>query len=71
MDIRLIIRLHKLLLIEQTGNPKELAFKLGISERSVYNYIGFMKTELNAPIAYEAQKASYYYERVCEFSFEG
>lgn len=71
MDIRLIIRLHKLLLIEQTGSPKELAFKLGISERSVYNYIGFMKTELNAPIAYEVQKASYYYERACEFNFEG
>lgn len=71
MDIRLIIRLHKLLLIAQTGSPKGLAFKLGVSERSVYNYIGFMKTELNAPIAYEVQKSSYYYERVCEFSFVG
>jgi biotin operon repressor len=32
-----------MLLTEQSGNPKELASKLGISERSVYNYISYMK----------------------------
>jgi transcriptional antiterminator len=56
MDIRIIILLHKLLLAERTGGPKELALKLALSERSIYNYIGFMKTELNAPIIYQVQK---------------
>jgi transcriptional antiterminator len=71
MDIHIIIRSHKLLLAERTGGLKELALKLALSERSVYNYIGFMKTELNAPIIYQVQKGSYYYERVCEFNFDG
>lgn len=71
MDIRLIIRIHELLLGQRTGRPKVLAQRLGVSERSIYNYIGYMKTELNAPIAYEAQKESYYYESKCDFNFEG
>jgi DNA-binding CsgD family transcriptional regulator len=54
-----------------TGNPQKLAEKLGISVRSVYNYIRFMKKELNAPIAYEVRKMSYYYQRICELSFKG
>ena len=70
MDIRIIIRLHNLFLAERTGDPKNLAAFLGISVRSVYNYISFMKKELNAPIAYEVQKTSYCYQRVCELSFK-
>jgi transcriptional antiterminator len=71
MDIRKIIRIHKLLLAETTGNPKELANRLNVSERSIYNYIAYMKTELNAPIAYEPYKQSYYYKNKCEFNLEG
>jgi transcriptional antiterminator len=55
----------------QTGTPKELASKLGISERSVYNYISYMKTDLQAPIGYDNQKGSYSYKRVCELCFKG
>ena len=71
MDIRIIIRLHEFLLSERTGTPKELAAKLGISERSVYNYIAFMKAEMNAPIMYDFQKGNYSYSRTCELHFEG
>ena len=71
MDIRKIIRIHKLLLMERTGKPKELAIRLGVSERSIYNYIAYMKKELNAPIAYEPIKESYYYVNKCEFNLEG
>jgi transcriptional antiterminator len=71
MDIRIIKRLHYLLVTERSGTPKELAAKLEISERSVYNYISYMKTDLNAPITYDNQKGNYRYERVCELSFEG
>jgi len=71
MDIRIIIRLHEYLITERTGAPKELASKLGISERSVYNYIAYMKSEMNAPISYDIHKGNYCYQRVCELRFEG
>lgn len=71
MDIRIIIKLHELLKAERTGTPKELSYKLGVSERTVFNYISFMKTELNAPIKYNSQTKCYSYERVCELNFKG
>lgn len=71
MDIRKIIRIHKLLLAERTGKPNELANKLEVSERSIYNYISYMKAELNAPIEYDTLKKSYYYIEKCEFNLEG
>ena len=63
--------MHNLILAERTGGPKNLAFVLGVSIRSVYNYIGFMKKEMGAPIAYNVQNTSYYYKTVCELSFKG
>ena len=71
MDIRKIVRLHKLIKNQRTGSPKELAEKIGVSERSVYNYIGYMKIELNAPISYEEEKRSYCYEYDCDFNLDG
>jgi transcriptional antiterminator len=71
MDIRKIIRIHKLISTETTGNPKELAERLEVSERSIYNYIAFIKTELNAPVEYDNLKKSYYYTQDCEFNLEG
>ncbi|MDP4187465.1 MAG: hypothetical protein Q8907_03305 [Bacteroidota bacterium] len=47
----------------ETGSPKELAEKLSICERSVYSYIGFMKSELHAPIVYDFQLKSYSYQK--------
>ncbi len=70
MDIRIIIRLHELLNGQITGSPKQLALKLGISERSVFNYISFMKSELNAPICYNSQKESYHYHGNCDLNFK-
>ena len=69
MDIRLIIRLNELITAEQTGSPKELASKLDISIRTVYNYIAFMKRDMKAPIIYDFQRLSYVYEEECEFNF--
>jgi transcriptional antiterminator len=71
MDIRIIKRLHEFLLTEQSGTPNELADKLGISVRSVYNYISYMKTELNAPILFDNQKGHYLYNRSCLLTFRG
>ncbi|UQD57222.1 helix-turn-helix domain-containing protein [Flavobacterium sp. K5-23] len=71
MDIRIIKKLHEFLMMERTGNPKDLANKLGVSERTVYNYISYMKKEMNAPIMFDNQKGNYWYNRVCELNFKG
>jgi predicted DNA-binding transcriptional regulator YafY len=71
--INKILRINTLVKLRATGNPRELADKLGISERSVYEYISNMK-ELGAPIAYSYSHNSYiYYEEgdlVIGFSYE-
>jgi hypothetical protein len=69
LDIRIIIRLDNLITMEMTGSPKELASKFSISERSIYNYISFMRRELNAPIKYNNQRLSYIYTNDWEFKF--
>ncbi|MBP6754649.1 MAG: HTH domain-containing protein [Bacteroidia bacterium] len=69
MDIRIIIRIDNLIMNEMTGSPKQLASKLAITERSVYNYIAFMKRELKAPIVYNYQRLSYVYNDEWDFKF--
>lgn len=71
MDIRIIKKLHEHILTERTGNPKELANKLGVSERTVYSYISYMRVEMKAPIVFDNQKGNYLYERECFLAFEG
>lgn len=58
-----IERIDKLIRIEATGSPKQLAQKLNLTERSVYNYINMMKKEFQAPIAYSHSKRSYIYRK--------
>ena len=69
MDIRIIIELDNLINKEITGSPKQLASKLSMTERTVYNYISFMKKSLNAPIVYDYQRMSYVYNNDGEFKF--
>jgi len=71
MDIRIIKKLHEYIKTERTGSPKELANKLAVSERTVYNYISYMKIEMNAPIVFDNQKGNYFYERDCLLAFWG
>ncbi len=71
MDIRIIKKLHEFILTERTGSPKELAKKLGVSERTIYSYISYMKVEMNAPIIFDIQKGNYIYSRVCLLTFKG
>ena len=58
--INKILRINTLVKLRATGSPRELADKLGISERSVYEYISNMK-ELGAPIAFSYSHNSYIY----------
>ncbi|MFY7741567.1 MAG: HTH domain-containing protein [Flavobacterium sp.] len=69
MDIRIIIRIHDCIQNGYTGNPKELSQKLGISERTLYNYISFMRQDLNAPIVFNTDKRSYEYVGECLLKF--
>jgi transcriptional antiterminator len=71
MDIRVIKKIHELIMKELTVSPKELLCELRVSERTIYNYITYMKKEMNAPIIYDNQKGNYMYERVCLLVFNG
>jgi transcriptional antiterminator len=45
-----------------TGNPKEISIKLGVSERMVYKYIELIKIEFKAPVKYNRILQTYYFE---------
>ena len=56
-----IERIDKLIRIKGTGTANELAEKLGISRKSVYNLLNEMK-ERGAPIKFDQFRGSYYYD---------
>ena len=59
-------RIDQLIRIKGTGTPSELADKIGISERSMYEYIRLMK-DFGAPVLYSRQRKSYYYKQEGRF----
>jgi predicted DNA-binding transcriptional regulator YafY len=70
MNIKKLIIIHELIRKQRTGKPKALASRLGVSERTIYHYISFMKTELRAPVKWYAMKESYVYESNGKLNFE-
>lgn len=54
-------RLDHLIRIKGTGTPAQLAERLNLSERSIYDYINFMKG-LGCPIRFDSYRESYFYE---------
>ena len=69
MDIRIIKKIHSKILTDSIGSPKKLALKLNVSERTIYNYINFMRQDLKAPIIYNRIKGTYQYETNCNINF--
>lgn len=67
-QIRRFGQLDHLIRIKGTGNPEQLASRLGVSKRMVFKYISTMK-RLGAPIKYCIFRCSYYYE--CDGQFKG
>ncbi len=65
--INLLERVHNLIRRKATGDPKSLAFRLQVSERTVFNIIKVMK-EMDAPIYFCRNKNSFCYERDVNFS---
>ncbi|MEW7277767.1 hypothetical protein ABW636_04150 [Aquimarina sp. 2201CG1-2-11] len=66
--IKMIERIDRLIRMQATGTPDQLASKLGVSKPKVYRLINIMK-ELNAPIVYDFSIQSYVYENHVGFRF--
>ena len=64
----LLDRLHKLILRKGTGAPSDLAYRLEVSERTVYNLINTLR-DLGADIDYCNYRCSYYYKSEVVFAF--
>lgn len=63
-----VARIDYLIRTKATGSPSELARRLGISERSVYDYLKLMK-EFGAPIKFDNFRQTYYYDGDGGFNF--
>ncbi len=59
--LKKINQLDRLIHEQCTGSPANLGQKIGVSERSVFDYLKVMK-EMGAPISYSRQKSSYFYQ---------
>jgi hypothetical protein len=66
--IYLLDRLHHLIRRKGTGNPKALADRLDVSERTVYNLIDTLRG-LGIDITYCKDKESYCYEEEVVLNF--
>ena len=55
---------------ERTGTPKELAKRLELSERMVYNYVDVLRKHLKAPIVYNRTKQTYKYNEQGKLQWE-
>jgi len=55
------LRIDHLIRIKGTGTPAQLAERLNLSERSIYDYINYMKA-LGCPIKFDSFRETYYYE---------
>lgn len=62
--IQVIKRVDGLIRRKSTGTAKELAERLGVSRRCVYDIIVVMK-KLHAPIEYCHMRKSFYYAYCC------
>ena len=60
-QIQRMRQIHRLIKAESTGTPAELARRLHISTRQLYNMLDYMK-DIGAGIKYSRSRQTYYYE---------
>lgn len=53
-------RMDQMIRLQSTGSPEVFASRLGVSERSMFNYLGLLKG-LGAPIRFSRSSDSYIY----------
>jgi hypothetical protein len=58
--------LDQLIKMKATGNPKALAMKMSISERTLYELLKLMRIS-GAPISYSKNRQSYFYKESGQF----
>ncbi|MBE9468408.1 MAG: hypothetical protein IMY72_08850 [Bacteroidetes bacterium] len=58
----IIERIDQLIRLEATGNAKELADRLCVCERTVFNILKKIREEFKAPVLYIKCKNSYVYD---------
>ena len=61
-----LIRLDYLIHLKATGKPADCANKIGISERSLYDYLKILK-EMGAPVKFSRNRGTYYYNEEGRF----
>lgn len=61
MNINKVQQLIELIANKNTGTPLEIASKLCVSERQLFNYLEILKTEFKAPIAYSRSNKTYFF----------
>ena len=59
-------RIDRLIRIKGTGTPAELAARLKMSERNIYQYLNLMR-DLGAPIKFDPSRETYYYSEEGQF----
>jgi hypothetical protein len=57
-----IQRLHTFIQAEKTGTPKQLAIRLGVCRRTLYNLLDDLKSK-NASIRYSRKRETFYYSK--------
>jgi hypothetical protein len=59
--LKTLDRMHEIILLKATGSHNEFAKTLGMSRSSLYDLIGQLKSEFEAPIIYNRYRPSYEY----------
>jgi predicted DNA-binding transcriptional regulator YafY len=67
-QIERIQKVNHLIRLQRTGTPEELASKLGVSKRQLYNVLDFLK-ENGASLVYSRERQTFYY-REKDFNME-
>lgn len=66
--LKRIEQIDQLIRLKATGRPEQLAEKVGIKERTIYEYIQMMRA-MGAEIAYCRHAQTYYYLKCVYFKY--
>ena len=62
IDLQKLINIDHLVHIRRTGTPAEFARKVGLSRSTLFEYIAYLRDELQVGIAYNRYETTYYYD---------
>ena len=61
VDLKKIFYMDYLIHIRKTGTAAEFATKVGVARSTFFEYMDYMRNELNIVILYDRSANSYYY----------